>query len=200
MVYDPCNVVPDNNIPTGLVAHRHHVGHHVVGRIKHTIHHKFPILGPSHPAPTPFGCEKHAILPARPTGNGIAGPGAAAPSAKFAALGGAGAGLVALGGLGGLVGGIIPGISNTTKTKTTITPPGTTPVSTNPAPLTTVPPTAPNPPTVVVPPTNPTIPGIPPVTVPEPSTLAVFLVAVAVALAARHFHRRQAFRAAASSG
>jgi len=181
-----------------LVAHRHHAVHHVVGRIKHTIHHKFPILGPSHPAPTPFGCEKHAILPPRPSGNGIAGPGALAPTTKLAALGGAGAGLVALGGLGGLIGGIIPGI--TTKTKTTINPPGTTPVTTNPAPTTPAPVTAPNPPTVIVPPTNPTIPGIPPVSVPEPSTLAVFLVAVMVALAARHFHRRQASRAEATAG
>ncbi len=200
MVYDPCNVVPDTNIPTGLSAHRHHAVHHVVGRIKHTIHHKFPVLGPSHPAPTPFGCEKHAILPTRPGGNGIAGPGALAPAAKFAALGGAGAGLVALGGLGGLIGGIIPGISATTKSKTTINPSGTTPVATNPAPSTPVPVTAPNPPTVIVPPTNPSVPGIPPVTVPEPSTLAVFLVAVVVALAARHLHRRQTLRAVASPG
>ncbi len=198
MVYDPCNVVPDNNIPSGLSAHRHHAVHHVVGRIKHTIHHKFPIIGPSQPAPTPFGCEKHAILPARPGGNGIAGPGAAAPSAKFAALGGAGVGLVALGGLGGLIGGIIPGV--TTKAKKAITPPGTIPVTATTVPSTPVPPTVPNPPTTVVPPSSPTIPGIPPVTVPEPSTLAVFLVAVAVALAARHFSRRPSLGAAASSG
>ncbi len=177
MAYDPCNVVPDTNIPTGLTAHRHHAVHHVVGRIKHSIHHKFPILGPGHPAPTPYGCEKHAILPARPGGNGIAGPATIAPGAKFAALGGAGAGLVALGGLGGFIGGI-PGVTTKPKTTTTTTPPGKNPT----------------PPGTTTPPTTTVPPGTPPVAVSEPSTIAVFLVAVAVALLARHLHRGQVSR------
>ncbi len=200
-VPDPCNVVPDSTIPAGLSLHRHHAVHHVVGRIKHTIHHKFPIMGPHPAAPTPFGCEKHAILPPRPGGSGLAGPGAAVPGTKLAALGGAGAGLVALGGIGGLIGsGIIPGITGVpTKSKTTINPGGTTPVSVDPVPSPPVPPGGPTPPHTVVP-TPPTIvPGTPPVSVPEPATIVVFVFAVGVALAARHFHRRRSPRSAALS-
>ncbi len=187
-VPDPCNVVPDSTIPAGLSVHRHHAVHHVVGRIKHTIHHKFPIMGPHPSAPTPFGCEKHAILPPRPGGSGLAGPGAVVPVTKLAALGGAGAGLVALGGVGLISSGILPGLPGT---KTTLRGPGTTPVSTNPVSTTPVPPPITTPPTTVVTPPGGTIPGTPPVTVPEPSTLVVFVFAVGVALAARHFHRRR---------
>jgi hypothetical protein len=195
-VPDPCNVIPDSTIPAGLSAHRHHAVHHVVGRIKHSIHHKFPIAGPHPSAPTPFGCEKHAILPPRPGGNGIVGPGAAVPGTKLAAIGGAGAGIVAIGGIGGIVGGIIPTV---TKGKTTITGNGTTPVSTNPVPTTPVPPTTPTPPNTIVPPVGPTIPGTPPVSVTEPSTIVVFAFALGVALLARHYHGRRAMGAAVSS-
>ncbi len=173
MVYDPCNPVPNNTIPSGLPLHPHHVAHHVVGRIKHTIHHKFVHLGP--PAP------------------------AVAPASMLAALGGAGAGLVALGGIGGLVGGIFPGPPTSTRSKIAINGPGTTPVSLNPVPVVPVPPTTPNPPTIIVPPIVPTAPGSPPTQVPEPSTLAIFLFATAVALAARHLHRLRLQRAPVSS-
>jgi hypothetical protein len=122
-----------------------------------------------------------------------------APASKLAALGGAGAGLVALGGIGGLVGGIFPGPPTSTRSKIAINGPGTTPVSLNPVPVVPVPPTTPNPPTIIVPPIVPTAPGSPPTQVPEPSTLAIFLFATAVALAARHLHRLRLQRAPVSS-
>ena len=186
MVYDPCNPVPDTNIPTGLPVHHPHAPHHVVGRIiKHRIHHKFVHMGPGAP-PNPYGCEKHA---AAGPGYGHGGlPASPIPTASnLAALGGAGAGLVAVGGLGGLIGGIIPGggtIAKTPPTKVAVITPGgttTTPTGTTPPPVTTTPvPT----PITTTPITVPT-PGNPPIAVPEPSSAAIFVVAVAMALAAR---------------
>ena len=62
MAYDPCNPVPGNSIPSGLPpAHPHHAAYHVVGRIKHRIHHKYVHAGPPAAAPNPNGCEKHAV-------------------------------------------------------------------------------------------------------------------------------------------
>jgi len=180
--------VPDNTIPAGLTAHRHHAVHHVVGRIKHTIHHKFPIAGPPPAAPNPFGCEKHAIVPG-PAGHGIAGPAVTGP--KLAALGGAGAGLVALGTVGGLVAPFFPG-------RVSLFPPGKTPVGTTPVTTTPPPHAVPPPPTILNPPPPVIIPGTPPVTVSEPATIVMFTAAAGIALLARHVHRRRPLRAASS--
>jgi hypothetical protein len=199
VVYDPCNPVPNNTIPSGLPLHPHHVAHRVVGRIKHSIHHKFVHLGPPAGAPNPYGCEKHAIAgPGYGHGAPAAAP-AIAPASKLAALGGAGAGLVALGGVGGLIGGIFPGPPTSTRSKIAFAGPGTTPVSLNPVPVVPVPPSTPNPPTIIVPPIVPTGPGSPPTQVPEPSTLAIFLFAAAVAMAVRHVHRLRPQRSSVSS-
>jgi len=132
-------------------------------------------LGPPAGAANPNGCEKHAIAgPGYGHGGTAVAPVTPAVT-KLAAIGGAGAGLVALGGIGGLVGGFgFPGTPGTTvpgKGK------GTT---TNPSP--------PN-----------TTPGTPPTQVPEPSTLVIFMFAVLVALAARHFYSRRPLKSAAPS-
>jgi hypothetical protein len=190
VVYDPCNPVPGTNIPTGLPGGNYHRAvHHVIGRIRHRVHHKYVHAGPPPAAaPNPYGCEKHAA----------AGPGyghgsvpttpfpAAAPYSKLAALGG---GAVAFGGLGGLIGGLIPGVTpgKTTATKVALAGPGvnpTIPVTVTPAPTVTTPGIAPTPSTPVINPTTPVNPAVP---VPEPSSIAIFLFAVLIALAARHF-------------
>jgi hypothetical protein len=106
---------------------------------------------------------------------------------------------VALGGLGGVIGGFggFGGSSTTpsTKSKITITPPGGTTIASNPPTVTPLPPIVPSTPPTIGVPTGPTVPGSPPTQVPEPSTLAVFLFAATVALAARHFHRRRMVKA-----
>ena len=191
MVYDPCNPVPGSNIPSGLPPARpQHAVHHVVGRIRHRLHHKYVHMGPPAAAPNPSGCEKHAV----------AGPGAGkaglptspfpAVPAKFAALGG---GALALGGLGGLVGGFSPGGGGSKHviTKVPLNPPGTNPVI----------PVVTPPATVIVPPITPTNPGPPivgpsppgttPVPVPEPSSVVIFMMAILVALAARYVLTRR---------
>jgi hypothetical protein len=167
-----------------------HAVHHVVGRIRHRIHHKYVHMGgPPPAAPNPYGCEKHAV----------AGPGAgkgglpalpAAPVSKFAALGG---GALAAGGLGGLIGGVIPGGGGSKHviTKDPLTPPGTNPVIpvVTPPTAVTVPPivpTTPGPPVV-----GPSPPGTTPVPVPEPSSVVIFMMAIVVALAARYVLTRQ---------
>jgi hypothetical protein len=203
VVYDPCNPVPGTNIPSGLppVTHHKYAVHHVVGRIRHKLHHKYVHTGPTGGgAPNPYGCEKHAV----------AGPGAgkyaalptspfpAAPVSKLAALGG---GAVAFGGLGGLIGGFTGGGggSKNVITKTTLNPPGTNPVI----------PVVTPPVSVIVPPVTPTTPGTPvtgpgtpsnpTVPVPEPASIVIFMMAVVVALTARYMVTRRTARVGAVS-
>jgi hypothetical protein len=66
---DPCGLVPDSNIPTGLPLSREHAVYHVVGRIRHRLKPRpkrvlvLPVL------PNGLGCEKHVlaeIVPAMP--------------------------------------------------------------------------------------------------------------------------------------
>jgi hypothetical protein len=57
-------------------------------------------------------------------------------------------------------------------------------VTVTPAPTVTTPGIAPTPSTPVINPTTPVNPAVP---VPEPSSIAIFLFAVLIALAARHF-------------
>ncbi len=188
MVYDPCNPVPGTNIPTGLPGGNYHRAvHHVIGRIRHRVHHKYVHAGPPPAAaPNPYGCEKHAAAgPGYGHGSVPTTPFPAAPYTKLAALGG---GAVAFGGLGGLIGGIIPGITPTkaTPTKVALGAPGSTttvPVNGATPPVTTTPGITPTPSTPVI---NPTVPVNPAVPVPEPSSIVIFLFAVLIALAARH--------------
>lgn len=193
MAYDPCNPVPGTNIPTGISPTHHHAVHHVVGRIRHSVHHKYVHAGPPAHAPNPYGCEKHA---AAGPGYGHGAPGSALPAAPISKLAALGGGAVALGGFGGLVGGFIPGGTPITRAvaKVPVTGPSTNPV----VPVTVVPPTV-IPPVVVPPtPTTPVTPivppGTPPISVPEPSSIAVFLFAVLMALAARQLFGRSACR------
>ncbi len=197
MVYDPCNPVPGTNIPSGLppVTHHKYAVHHVVGRIRHSLHHKYVHAGPTGGgAPNPYGCEKHAV----------AGPGygknaalpttpfpAAAPVSKLAALGG---GLVGFGGLGGVIGGFGGGGggSKNVVTKVPLTPPGTNPVVpvVTPPVVVTVPPITPTTPGTPV--TGPSPPGTPTVPVSEPASVVIFMMAIVVALAARYALTRRA--------
>jgi hypothetical protein len=200
--------VPDNSIPAGYTPPHHHAAHHVVGRIKQRIHHKFVHLGPPSHAPIPEGCEKHAI--AGPGGGRGLPAGPAAPISKAAAVGGAGAGLVALGGLGGIGGGFFGGT----------TPPGEPSVCSRTTighngkivcvSTTGTPPTVPTTPTTpVVPPTTPVVPpvappvtppGTPPTSVPEPSAIALFLVGAAAVMLIRHMGQRRLARAPVRAG
>jgi hypothetical protein len=172
-------------------AHPHHAAYHVVGRIKHRIHHKYVHAGPPAAAPNPNGCEKHAVAgPGYGHGALPSTPFPAAPVSKLAALGG---GFAAFGGVGGLVGGFGGGGGTSTHaiTKTPLTPPGVNPiipVVTPPVPVVVPPVVTPTPPTTVI--TTPP-PGNPPVTVPEPSSIVVFCMAVAIALAARYIFTRR---------
>jgi len=172
-----------------------------VGRIRHTLHHKYVHAGPpAGGAPNPYGCEKHAV----------AGPGygknaalpttpfPSAPVSKLAALGG---GAVAFGGLGGLIGGFGGGGggSKNVVTKDPLTPPGTNPV----IPVVTPPVSG------IVPPISPTTPGAPvtgpsppgtnPVPVPEPASIVIFMMAILAALTARYLLTRRAGISAALS-
>jgi hypothetical protein len=194
VVYDPCNPVPGTNIPSGLppVTHHKYAVHHVVGRIRHTLHHKYVHTGPTGGgAPNPYGCEKHAV----------AGPGygknaalpttpfPSAPVSKLAALGG---GLVGFGGLGGLIGGFGGGGGGrTVVTKVPLTPPGTNPV----IPVVTPPVTVTTPPITPITPGPPTVgtspPGTNPVPVPEPASVVIFMMAILAALAARYMMTRR---------
>lgn len=178
MVYDPCAPVPDTNIPTGLAPPRHHAVHHVIGRIKHRVHHVHLHLGPPKPAPNLSGCEKHAAghgaLPASPFP-------ALGPVPKLAAAGGlagvGAAGLVGIGGLGGLIGGGGGGLISGCTVK-----PGMK-VSSDPSCTHTTTPGGGGTGTTTPPNTTPT-------NVPEPSSIVVFVFAVGIALLARHFLNR----------
>jgi hypothetical protein len=201
VVYDPCNPVPGSNIPSGLPpAGPHHAVHHVVGRIRHRIHHKYVHAGPTGGgAPNPYGCEKHAVAgPGAGKGGLPPGPTPLVPTggAKLAALGGAG---LAAGGVGGFIGGFGGGGSSNVISKVPLTPPGTNPV----IPVVTPPATVTVPPIVPINPGSPgtgTVPpGNPPVTVPEPASIVIFMMAILVALAARYVLTRRMVGAATHS-
>jgi hypothetical protein len=145
----------------------------VIGRIRHRTHHVHLHIGPPKPAPNLSGCEKHAAghgaLPASPFP-------ALGPVPKLAVAGVGAASLVGIGGLGGLIGGGGGGIISGCPTKTS------TKVSTDPLCTHTTPPGG-----TTTPPGGTTTPPGTSTNVPEPSSIVIFLFAVCIALAARHF-------------
>jgi hypothetical protein len=170
-------------------ARPQHAVHHVVGRIRHRIHHKYIHAGPTGGgAPNPYGCEKHAVAGPGAGKGALPPPYSPGTGAKLAALGGTG---LAAGGLGGFVGGFGGGGSKNVVSKVPLTPPGTNPVIpvVTPPVAVTVPPIVPinpgSPGTGVSPPGNPTVP------VPEPSSVVIFLMAVLIALGTRYVLTRQ---------
>jgi hypothetical protein len=101
-----------------------------------------------------------------------------------------GGGGLAAGGLGGLIGGFGGGGSKNVVTKVPLTPPGTNPV----IPVVTPPVAVTVPPIVPISPGSPgtgtSPPGNPPVSVPEPSSVVIFMMAVLIALGARYVMTR----------
>lgn len=183
MVYDPCNPVPGTNIPSGLppVTHHKYAVHHVVGRIRHRLHHKYVHTGPTGGgAPNPYGCEKHAA--AGPGyGKNAALPTTPFPSAPVSKLAAVGGGLVGFGGLGGLIGGFSGGGGKHVTTGgggggTTGGGGGGNP-GTPQCNIT----------------TDPTCSGgtTPSVPVPEPASIMMFMVAVGAAFLARYMFARR---------
>jgi hypothetical protein len=197
VVYDPCNPVPGTNIPSGLppVTHHKYAVHHVVGRIRHRLHHKYVHTGPAGGgAPNPYGCEKHAIAPG--AGKNAALPTTPFPSAPVSKLAALGGGVVGFGGLGGLIGGfgggggggkhVITGgggSGGTTGGGGGGTTGGGGGNSGTPQCNVTTDPTC----------SSGTSPGNPSTPVPEPASVVMFIVAVGAAFLARYmFTRRRA--------
>ncbi len=98
MANDPCGLVPDSNIPTGLPLSREHAVYHVVGRIRHRLKPRpRHVLVPPVSPPPGLGCEKHFLRQVLPV---LSDP-PTLRAAPLAAL----TGLAATGGLALLFGG-----------------------------------------------------------------------------------------------
>jgi hypothetical protein len=163
------------------VTHHKYAVHHVVGRIRHRLHHKYVHAGPTGGgAPNPYGCEKHAVV-GPGNGKNAALPTTPFPSAPVSKLAAVGGGLVGFGGLGGLIGGFSGGGKHVVTGGGGGTTTGGGGGGGNPG----------TPQCTVT--TDPTCSGgtTPSVPVPEPASIAMFIVAVGAAFLARYMFARR---------
>ncbi len=191
MATDPCNPLAEPQLPPEGTPH-HHAVHHAVGRIRHRIHHSLA-RAPQHAPPVSDACGKPeaalghpGTLPAAPAGR-VPGaallPGAAAPKAALLGSGAKlGMAMLGLAGAAGVAGAgaflLPPGKPAATSGFTQPSPSGLSPSGGEGTTL--------SPPPASGAPPHGATPGTPIATaVPEPSSAAVFALAVAAALVAR---------------